>query len=151
VIPCDYITSWRANVPWVQDFQVEQDLVICHALVEISSKPDLLAALAFRGGTALHKLHIKPPARYPRTSTWSKSRPEQSDKRSRRCGAFAIPEGADLAGEDSPFVAYGRARLTNAAYEKQRLRWQLRNLPRGQLAIRGDQVLACADGTWAAP
>jgi hypothetical protein len=107
VILRDYITSWRANVPCVRDFQVEQDLVISRALVEILSKPDLSAALAFRGGTALHKLHIKPPARYPRTSTWSKSRPEQSDKRSRCCGAFSISEGADLAGEDSPFVAYG--------------------------------------------
>lgn len=64
MIPRDYITSWRANVPWVQDFQVEQDLVISRALVEIFSKPDLSAALAFRGGTALHKLHMKPPARY---------------------------------------------------------------------------------------
>jgi predicted nucleotidyltransferase component of viral defense system len=64
VIPRDYITSWRANVPWVQDFQVEQDLVISRALVEIYSKRDLSAALAFRGGTALHKLHMRPPARY---------------------------------------------------------------------------------------
>jgi predicted nucleotidyltransferase component of viral defense system len=64
VIPRDYITSWRATVPWVQDFQVEQDLVISRALVEIYSKRELSAALAFRGGTALHKLHIHPPARY---------------------------------------------------------------------------------------
>jgi len=64
VIPRDYITSWRAKVPWVQDFQVEQDLVISRALVEIFSKRELSAALAFRGGTALHKLHINPPARY---------------------------------------------------------------------------------------
>lgn len=64
MIPRDYITSWRAKVPWVQDFQVEQDLVISRALVEIYSKRDLSAALAFRGGTALHKLHMKPPARY---------------------------------------------------------------------------------------
>ena len=42
----------------------EQDLVISRALVEIYSKRDLSAALAFRGGTALHKLHMKPPARY---------------------------------------------------------------------------------------
>jgi len=34
------------------------------ALVEIFSHAELAAALAFRGGTALHKLHIKPPARY---------------------------------------------------------------------------------------
>jgi predicted nucleotidyltransferase component of viral defense system len=64
VIPRDYITSWRANVPWVQDFQVEQDLVISRALVQIFSRRELSAALAFRGGTALHKLHMKPPARY---------------------------------------------------------------------------------------
>jgi predicted nucleotidyltransferase component of viral defense system len=64
VIPRDYITEWRAIAPWVEDFQVEQDLVISRALVEIFSQAELAAALAFRGGTALHKLHIKPPARY---------------------------------------------------------------------------------------
>ena len=31
MIPRDYITEWRARAPWVQDFQVEQDLVICRA------------------------------------------------------------------------------------------------------------------------
>jgi predicted nucleotidyltransferase component of viral defense system len=64
VIPRDYITSWRAKVPWVQDFQVEQDLVISRALVELFSEREVSAALAFRGGTALYKLHMSPPARY---------------------------------------------------------------------------------------
>jgi len=64
VIPRDYITEWRAEAPWVQDFQVEQDLVICRALVAIFTHPVLAKSLAFRGGTALYKLHIKPPARY---------------------------------------------------------------------------------------
>jgi predicted nucleotidyltransferase component of viral defense system len=64
VIPRDYITEWRAHAPWVQDFQVEQDLVISRALVEIFSQPVLHDALAFRGGTALYKLHLKPAARY---------------------------------------------------------------------------------------
>jgi predicted nucleotidyltransferase component of viral defense system len=64
VIPRDYITEWRAEAPWVQGFQVEQDLVISRALVEIFSNPVLHDALAFRGGTALYKLHLKPPARY---------------------------------------------------------------------------------------
>ncbi len=31
MIPQDYITEWRAQAPWVQDAQVEQDLVICRA------------------------------------------------------------------------------------------------------------------------
>jgi predicted nucleotidyltransferase component of viral defense system len=64
VIPRDYITEWRAQAPWVQDFQVEQDLVISRALVEIFSHPVLKDALAFRGGTALYKLYLRPPARY---------------------------------------------------------------------------------------
>jgi predicted nucleotidyltransferase component of viral defense system len=64
MIPRDYITAWRAQAPWVQDAQVEQDLVISRALTEIFSCPVLNDALALRGGTALYKLHIKPPARY---------------------------------------------------------------------------------------
>lgn len=64
MIPHDYVTEWRREVPWIDDLQVEQDLVISRALVEIFSHPTLRKSLAFRGGTALYKLHIKPPARY---------------------------------------------------------------------------------------
>lgn len=64
MIPRDYITEWRAEVPWVQDFQVEQDLIISRALLAIFTHPCLGKSLAFRGGTAIYKLHVKPPARY---------------------------------------------------------------------------------------
>lgn len=64
MIPRDYITAWRAEAPWAQDFQVEQDLVISRALVEIFSHPLLAGSMAFRGGTALYKLHLKPAPRY---------------------------------------------------------------------------------------
>lgn len=64
MIPRDYITEWRSKAPWVQDIQVEQDLVISRALVEIFTHPVLSQALAFRGGTALYKLYITPAARY---------------------------------------------------------------------------------------
>jgi predicted nucleotidyltransferase component of viral defense system len=64
MIPRDYVTEWRAVVPWVDDAQVEQDLIISRALVEIFSHRHLANELAFRGGTALHKLHFKSPARY---------------------------------------------------------------------------------------
>jgi predicted nucleotidyltransferase component of viral defense system len=63
VIPRDFITSWRKTAPWVQDALVEQDLVISRALIDIYSRPTLAKALAFRGGTALYKLHLT-PARY---------------------------------------------------------------------------------------
>ena len=52
MIPFDYITEWRAEAPWIDDAQVEQDLVISRALVEIFSHPVLAEALALRGGTA---------------------------------------------------------------------------------------------------
>jgi predicted nucleotidyltransferase component of viral defense system len=64
VIPRDYITEWRSEAPWIRNDQVEQDLMISRALVEIFSHPLLKVALAFRGGTALYKLHLKPAARY---------------------------------------------------------------------------------------
>jgi predicted nucleotidyltransferase component of viral defense system len=64
VIPRAHITSWRANASWSTDAQVEQDLVLSRALVEIFSDPLLGAQLALRGGTALYKLYLLPPPRY---------------------------------------------------------------------------------------
>lgn len=64
MIPKDFITEWRGHAPWVLDRQVEQDLVISRALVELFSREHIANALAFRGGTALYKLHITPAARY---------------------------------------------------------------------------------------
>jgi len=64
LIPRDYITEWRQYAPWTEDGQVEQDLVLCRTLVEIFSLDTVARTLAFRGGTALHKLHLAPAARY---------------------------------------------------------------------------------------
>lgn len=63
MIPLDYITAWRVNAPWPQLSQIEQDLIICRALVELYNHPVIAKNLAFRGGTALFKLHLL-PARY---------------------------------------------------------------------------------------
>jgi predicted nucleotidyltransferase component of viral defense system len=78
LIPRDYITEWRAYAPWIQDFQVEQDLVISRALVEIFRHPLLAEALAFRGGTALYKLYLKPAARYSEDIDLVQVRAEQA-------------------------------------------------------------------------
>ncbi len=58
------IVRWRAVAPWADDDDVEQDLVITLALFDIFRDETLKAALAIRGGTALHKLHLAPAARY---------------------------------------------------------------------------------------
>jgi len=64
MIPQRYIEEWRAIAPWVLDPQVEQDLVIARAMIELYSDDLLKKSLAFRGGTALHKLYLKPQIRY---------------------------------------------------------------------------------------
>ena len=64
MIPEIAITQWRNIVPWTDAKQVEQDLIICRALVAIFSDDYLAGRLAFRGGTALHKLYLSPQPRY---------------------------------------------------------------------------------------
>ncbi len=64
MIPRAQITAWRASAPWPLDGQVEQDLVLSRALTATFARQSLRQALAFRGGTALHKLHFDPPGRY---------------------------------------------------------------------------------------
>jgi predicted nucleotidyltransferase component of viral defense system len=64
MIPAAHIADWRRRAPWSTDAQVEQDLVLCRALVELFSSERLKGLLAFRGGTALHKLVFDPPGRY---------------------------------------------------------------------------------------
>lgn len=64
MIPEVQITEWRQIVPWQNDAQVEQDLIISRALVDIFSDDLLSEKLAFRGGTALNKLFFIPPKRY---------------------------------------------------------------------------------------
>ena len=64
MIPASHITHWRSIAPWAGDHQVEQDLVLSRVLVEIFSDPLLGRSLAFRGGTALHKLIFPRPLRF---------------------------------------------------------------------------------------
>ena len=64
MIPLAHITQWRNIAPWPDDLQVEQDLLLSRLLIEIFSDPLLNKALAFRGGTALHKLFFSRALRY---------------------------------------------------------------------------------------
>jgi predicted nucleotidyltransferase component of viral defense system len=64
MIPQQYITEWSEFAPWQANEQVEQDLIICRSLVELFSDEFIAEKLAFRGGTALHKLFLEPQPRY---------------------------------------------------------------------------------------
>jgi predicted nucleotidyltransferase component of viral defense system len=64
MIPAMNIVAWGRTVPWVEQRQVEQDLIISRALIELFGDPFLREQLRFRGGTALNKLHFPKPLRY---------------------------------------------------------------------------------------
>jgi predicted nucleotidyltransferase component of viral defense system len=64
MIPLMNIVAWGRKVPWAEQRQVEQDLIISRALVELFNDPFLAGQLRFRGGTALNKLHFPKPLRY---------------------------------------------------------------------------------------
>ena len=64
MIPAQNVVAWGAVTPWSDLRQVEQDLIIGRALVEIFSDDMLRDAVRVRGGTALNKLHFPKPVRY---------------------------------------------------------------------------------------
>jgi predicted nucleotidyltransferase component of viral defense system len=64
IIPAQNIIAWSKHAPWAEQRQVEQDLVIARALVELFNDPFLHKELRFRGGTALNKLYFLKPLRY---------------------------------------------------------------------------------------
>ena len=64
MIPAQNIVAWGTVVPWADQRQVEQDLIISRAMIEIFSEEMLRDAVRVRGGTALNKLHFPAPLRY---------------------------------------------------------------------------------------
>ena len=74
MIPRPYIAAWQEHAPWKSFSQVEQDLVISRTLVELFSDDYFRENLAFRGGTALHKLYLPPLRDILKILIWSKIR-----------------------------------------------------------------------------
>ena len=64
MIPQSFITEWQNQAPWRDNAQIEQDLILSRAIVEIFSNKVLKESLVFRGGTALHKLYSPQQERY---------------------------------------------------------------------------------------
>ena len=64
MIPVMNIIAWSQRAPWAEQRQVEQDLIISRALVQLFSDHFLARELRFRGGTALNKLHFPKALRY---------------------------------------------------------------------------------------
>lgn len=64
MIPEPVLTQWRLRAPWGDDRQVAQDLLLSLLAIRVARDPRLSDALAWRGGTALHKLYLETARRY---------------------------------------------------------------------------------------
>ena len=64
MIPIAAITAWSNTFPWTNPHFIEQDLVLCRVLINLFNDSLVASKLAFRGGTAIHKLFLSPQARY---------------------------------------------------------------------------------------
>lgn len=64
MIPAQNIVAWSNVAPWAEQRQIEQDLIISRALIDIYNDDLLREELRFRGGTALNKLHFPAALRY---------------------------------------------------------------------------------------
>jgi predicted nucleotidyltransferase component of viral defense system len=58
------ILAHQMVVPWAAQYQVEQDLLLCQAMVALFDDSFLSGQIAMRGGTLLHKTHLAPASRY---------------------------------------------------------------------------------------
>jgi predicted nucleotidyltransferase component of viral defense system len=58
------ILAHQTIVPWAAQYQVEQDLLLCRAMVALFDDAFLGGQIAMRGGTLLHKVHLAPASRY---------------------------------------------------------------------------------------
>ena len=58
------VLAHQSQVPWPELYQVEQDLLLCLSMRAIFKDKFLLAQVAMRGGTVLHKIHLAPACRY---------------------------------------------------------------------------------------
>jgi predicted nucleotidyltransferase component of viral defense system len=76
VIPSAFLQAWSATAPWPDLRHVEQDLIICRALCDLFNAPALTGKIAFRGGTAIHKLLFKQPLRYSEDIDLVQAHPE---------------------------------------------------------------------------
>lgn len=64
MIPESYVEQWRKFYNWQTLAQIEQDLILSRALVDLYNHDHVRNSLVFRGGTALNKVFLKPPSRY---------------------------------------------------------------------------------------
>ena len=67
------VLAHQPAVPWPSQRQVEQDLLLCRAMVELFNDDFLRTQIAMRGGTLLHKVYLPHQLVIAKTLIWSYS------------------------------------------------------------------------------
>lgn|GEM_PF-1945518 len=98
MIPRAHVTVWRAQAPWATDAQVEQDLVVCRALVDLYSDDILSREVAFRGAPRSTSSFSDRQFGTPRTLISSRFTPNRSGPCFARCVHSSIPGLGSRAG-----------------------------------------------------
>ena len=109
MIPKAHIIAWRARAPWLADAQVEQDLIISRAIVELFGVPEIPDRVSASIGGMMGRFRSG-----RRRCEGSTEAPESSTRRS--CGSVSSRKGA-RGGRDGP------DRLSRA------MSWQVEPLP----------------------
>jgi predicted nucleotidyltransferase component of viral defense system len=112
LIPAANITAWRRQAPWPDDTQVEQDLILSRLMVEIANHALLGPELSFRGGTAIHKLQMKKPARYSEDLDYVRNTESGIGPYLDALAEIAAEVGLERAGTDT-----GRGAIVNAKFD----------------------------------
>jgi len=98
MIPLAFIQQWTTSAPWSDLRQVEQDLIISRALCDLFTSPALRDRIAFRGGTAIHKLLFQRPLRYSEDIDLVQTRAEPVIRRAKTGHSSAPKTGHHVGG-----------------------------------------------------
>jgi len=64
MIPRSFVQNASNDIHWQKLSQIEQDLIISRALIDLYNNEHIKNSFVFRGGTALNKLFLGHPSRY---------------------------------------------------------------------------------------
>ena len=118
MIPRDLIAGWRSEAPWIQDAQVEQDLILSRSLVELFSVAEIREAIAFRGGMARGKLRLRPAVRYSEDIDLRSRRVRSATSRM-RCGRGWMGGLVSPVGHSRKLASHPLARVGAAGHARQ--------------------------------
>lgn len=130
MIKQEYVAKGREKITWTRDFMIEQDMIISRVLIALYENEMIREKLVFRGGTALNKLFLKPPARYSEDIDFVQLSPEKIGEVSKaiRRSLLWLEEASGLGSPEYSLKKYGLKyyyKFTNVEGAKSKLKIEI--------------------------